>query len=79
MHTCCNPVLHDMQALTASAVSCIDPVVSRLQAASAEVAVAKLLCVCFCVMTLRMHVYGPSITMYRVVDTETMKTCNRTY
>ena len=39
MHSCCNPLLHDMQALTASAVSCIDPVVSRLQAASAEVAV----------------------------------------
>ena len=54
MNSCCNPLLHDMQALTASAVSCIDPVVSRLQAASAEVAVAKLLCVCFCVMTLRM-------------------------
>ena len=42
MSSCCNPLLHDMQALTASAVSCIDPVVSRLQAASAEVAVAKL-------------------------------------
>ena len=52
MSSCCNPLLHDMQALTASAVSCIDPVVSRLQAASAEVAVAKLLWVCSCFMTL---------------------------
>ena len=43
MHSCCNPLLHDMQALTASAVSCTDPVVSRLQVAAAEVAVAKLL------------------------------------
>ena len=52
MSSCCNPLLLDMQALTASAVSCIDPVVSRLQAASAEVAVAKLLWVCLCAMTL---------------------------
>ena len=52
MHSCCNPLLHDMLHLTASAVSCIEPVVSRLQAASAEVAVAKLLLVCLCCMTL---------------------------
>ena len=52
MHSCCNPLLHDMQALTASAVSCTDPLVSRLQVAAAEVAVAKLLWFCLCVMTL---------------------------
>ena len=52
MHSCCNPLLHDMLHLTASAVSCTEPVVSRLQAASAEVAVAKLLLVCLCCMTL---------------------------
>ena len=52
MHSCCNPLLHDMLHLTASAVSRIEPVVSRLQAAVAEVAVAKLLLVCLCCMTL---------------------------
>ena len=52
MHSCCNPLLHDMLHLTASAVSRIEPVVSRLQAAAAEVAVAKLLLVCLCCMTL---------------------------
>ena len=52
MHSCCNPLMHDMLHLTASAVSCIEPVVSRLQAAAAEVAVAKLLLVCLCCMTL---------------------------
>ena len=55
MHSCCNPLLHDMLDLTASAVSCVEPVQSRLQAAAAEVAVAKLLLVCLvclCCMTL---------------------------
>ena len=50
MHSCCNPLLHDMLDLTASAVSCVEPVQSRLQAAAAEVAVAKLLLVCLCCM-----------------------------
>ena len=43
MHSCCNPLLYDMLDLTASAVSCVEPVQSRLQAAAAEVAVANLL------------------------------------
>ena len=79
---CCQPHAHLLQSatycmirmlpLTDLAVSCIDLVVSRLQAASAAVAVAKVLWVCLCFMILCWAFPLPtSLSRYWGLETQT--------